>query len=222
MLYQQQPSFGQVATAGLLLICPSNSICRLPRDSSQLVATLDLFLLKGTYAQRFARKELDSRNNDSWHAGWAFRAAAHCCSPSSGPNRNRALQLWQPVGRWAGLPYAGLTFYKKGTLYGTTSRAGANNQGTVFELTAAGAEKVLYNFGSPAGDGAYPFAGLIFDKKGNLYSTTYEGGAYGFGTVLSNCGRREKSSRALATSGDGHYPLAGLIFDRKGNLYTPP
>jgi uncharacterized repeat protein (TIGR03803 family) len=33
-------------------------------------------------------------------------------------------------------------------------------------------------------DGAEPNAGLIFDKAGNLYGTTYQGGAYGAGTVF--------------------------------------
>jgi uncharacterized repeat protein (TIGR03803 family) len=29
-------------------------------------------------------------------------------------------------------------------------------------------------------------AGVIFDASGNLYGTTYEGGAYGGGTVFEN------------------------------------
>jgi uncharacterized repeat protein (TIGR03803 family) len=34
------------------------------------------------------------------------------------------------------------------------------------------------------GDGQTPVAGLIFDKEGNLYGTTYVGGEYGYGTVF--------------------------------------
>jgi len=81
-------------------------------------------------------------------------------------------------------PYAGVTLDTKGNLYGTTWQGGAYNQGTVFELTAAGAEKVLYSFGSLPGDGLVPGAGLTFDKMGNLYGTTYYGGAYNNGTVF--------------------------------------
>jgi uncharacterized repeat protein (TIGR03803 family) len=33
-------------------------------------------------------------------------------------------------------------------------------------------------------DGDYPFAGVIFDAAGNLYGTTYLGGAHLDGTVF--------------------------------------
>ena len=81
-------------------------------------------------------------------------------------------------------PYAGLVFDKKGNLYGTTIAGGANSlDGTVFEVTPSGEETVLHSFtGAP--DGAYPRAGLVFDGRGNLYGTTYEGGAYNGGTVF--------------------------------------
>src|SRR5208337_600403 len=81
-------------------------------------------------------------------------------------------------------PVAGLVFDKEANFYGTTHYGGAYGYGTVFEITSAGAEKVLYSFGGQAGDGAYPVAGLVFDKKGNLYGTTADGGAYGYGTVF--------------------------------------
>src|SRR5580658_6001820 len=70
-----------------------------------------------------------------------------------------------PPGDGSG-PYAGLVFDKESNLYGTTSAGGEHYDGTVFEITADGTEKVLYNFGSQSGDGCYPEAGLVFDKKG--------------------------------------------------------
>ncbi len=42
---------------------------------------------------------------------------------------------------------------------------------------------VLHSF-SNSPDGALPFAGLLMDAAGNLYSTTYDGGIFGFGTVF--------------------------------------
>jgi uncharacterized repeat protein (TIGR03803 family) len=76
-----------------------------------------------------------------------------------------------------------------GNLYGTTS---GNNfdAGTVFELTppvssgAAWTETVLHNFPANNGDGWGPLAGLIFDKGGNLYGTTFYGGEFGCGIVF--------------------------------------
>jgi uncharacterized repeat protein (TIGR03803 family) len=118
-------------------------------------------------------------------------------------------------------PVAGLIFDKAGNLYGTARAGGAYSNGTVFELTAAGSEKVLYSFGSQPGDGAVPYGGLIFDKKGNLYGTTQDGGAYGGGTVfeLTAAGTEKVLYSFSSQPGDGINPLAGLIFDKKRNLY---
>ena len=85
-------------------------------------------------------------------------------------------------------PYADLIFDAAGNLYGTTEAGGTYSAGTVFELTpAAGGtwtEQVLHNFKDDGTDGIEPHAGLIFDASGNLYGTTFGGGAYGQGTVF--------------------------------------
>jgi uncharacterized repeat protein (TIGR03803 family) len=44
-------------------------------------------------------------------------------------------------------------------------------------------EKVLHNFNGK-GDGNAVYGALIFDTAGNLYGTTFAGGAYGYGTVF--------------------------------------
>jgi uncharacterized repeat protein (TIGR03803 family) len=125
-----------------------------------------------------------------------------------------------PPGDGSG-PYAGLVFDKESNLYGTTSAGGEHYDGTVFEITADGTEKVLYNFGSQSGDGCYPEAGLVFDKKGNLYGTTYDCGEYGEGTVfeITAAGTEKVLYSFGSQSGDGYRPWAGLVFDKKGNLY---
>src|SRR5580704_18923614 len=77
-------------------------------------------------------------------------------------------------------PYAALAFDQKGNLYGTTEYGGAYGYGVIFKLTPKGKETVLYSFcalGLPCRDGAQPRAGLVFDRKGNLYGTAYYGGA---------------------------------------------
>jgi len=118
-------------------------------------------------------------------------------------------------------PHAGLIFDKEGNLYGTTWQGGAYGVGTVFEITSAGTEEVLYSFGSQSGDGAYPLAGLVFDKKGHLYGTTENGGAYGYGTVYKLTPAQTETVLYSfgSQSDDGSYPNAGLVFDKKGNLY---
>ncbi|HWY21469.1 MAG TPA: choice-of-anchor tandem repeat GloVer-containing protein [Candidatus Acidoferrum sp.] len=84
-------------------------------------------------------------------------------------------------------PMAGVIFDTAGNLYGTTTSGGLYLYGTVFELTpAAGGiwtETLLHDFGNGT-DGSDPRAGLIFDAAGNLYGTTYNGGAYNGGTVF--------------------------------------
>jgi len=118
-------------------------------------------------------------------------------------------------------PQSGVVFDKKGNLYGTSELGGAYGGGTVVEWTAKGVEKVFYSFGSQPNDGTDPVMGVIFDKKGNLYGTTFSGGAHGYGTVY------EVTPKGVETvlysfgsqPGDGQNPQAGLVFDKMGNLY---
>ncbi len=85
------------------------------------------------------------------------------------------------------IPRDGVIFDAAGNLYGTTSAGGAAYHepgGTAFELKPAGDGSwtltVLHSFV----DDASPLASLIFDTSGNLYGTTYNGGAFGGGTVF--------------------------------------
>jgi uncharacterized repeat protein (TIGR03803 family) len=130
----------------------------------------------------------------------------------------------QPGDGWK--PYATVVLDKTGNLYGTTLLGGAFGEGTVFEMTSTGEEKLLYSFGSQSGDGNEPTASLILDTPGNLYGTTSQGGLYGvqtggYGTVfeITTAGTEKVLYEFGAQSGDGNYPIAGLVFDEKGNLY---
>jgi uncharacterized repeat protein (TIGR03803 family) len=82
--------------------------------------------------------------------------------------------------------FASLVQNTNGNIYGTTLQGGANSLGTIFQVTAEGEFSTLYNFCSvgSCADGITPFAGLAHDDEGNLYGTTYSGGANFQGTVF--------------------------------------
>lgn len=116
-------------------------------------------------------------------------------------------------------PGAGLVRNAKGNLYGTTYQGGSSGNGTVFEVTPAGTEMVLYTFRGRT-DGANPEAILVLDNKGNLYGTTYQGGSSGNGTVFKvTPAGTETVLYSFSGGADGENPEAGLVRDTKGNLY---
>jgi uncharacterized repeat protein (TIGR03803 family) len=115
-------------------------------------------------------------------------------------------------------PYAGL-IAAGGKLYGTTTSGGASTTcdsgcGTVFSLTTAGKEKVVYSF-QQGSDGGEPSAGLI-DEGGILYGTASEGGG---GSCEGGCGAvfsmtrtgAEKVVYAFQGGTDAQEPTSGLF-----------
>lgn len=82
-------------------------------------------------------------------------------------------------GRDGSWPFAGLTLMN-GSLYGTTSSAGAYHHGTVYTVSTSGQERVLYDFMGGSGDAEAPEAGVTA-LKGRLYGTSLYGGGTGCG-----------------------------------------
>lgn len=116
-----------------------------------------------------------------------------------------------------------------GNLYGTTIWAGSGEGGTVFELQRTGenwTHTVLLAFGQPGTNGAAPDGALVFDKAGNLYGTTAQGGANFGGTVFelkkTKSGWKEitlfQFDSSFPGASGGYFPY-GVIFDSAGNLY---
>jgi len=117
-------------------------------------------------------------------------------------------------------PVAGVIMDSAGNLYGTTIDGGIQgNLGTVFEVTPANKESVLYRFRQEQ-NGFSP-VGLVRDAQGNLYGTTAEGGLYGYGVVYEiTAAGKEKILHAFCSGdcSDGGSPN-GLMMDAQGNLY---
>jgi uncharacterized repeat protein (TIGR03803 family) len=153
-------------------------------------------------------------------------------------------------------PVGNLVFDSAGNLYGTTQWGGnvTNSHcfgagcGTVFELSpnpdGTWTNTVLYSFCAnyAAGsclDGQEPVAGLSMDAEGNLYGTTYNGGAVYCPSASAGCGTVFELSPPASPGGawtetvvhsfcanyvngrclDGEFPSGHLTFDTAGNLY---
>ncbi|MGD0569390.1 MAG: choice-of-anchor tandem repeat GloVer-containing protein [Candidatus Sulfotelmatobacter sp.] len=122
-------------------------------------------------------------------------------------------------------PAAGLVQASNGNFYGTTTFGGADDGGTVFEITPAGTLTTLYSFCAEAHctDGEFPFAGLVQAHDGNFYGTTSYAGAHHGGTVfeITPAGKLTTlySFCAEANCADGSGPYAPLLQARNGNFY---
>jgi uncharacterized repeat protein (TIGR03803 family) len=161
------------------------------------------------------------------------------------------------TGKDGAYPLDSLIFDAAGNLYGT---AGVGGQGTctnnglgcgvVFKLShgkSGWKETVLYSFVPGKVKGVVPEGGLVFDKAGNLYGTTWAPGVSGgplylrkaqgmsvntyWGCNKPGCGGtvykltptkngwKETDIYAFTGGQDGSSSQASLIFDGAGNLY---
>jgi len=118
-----------------------------------------------------------------------------------------------------GLGAGSLMIGSDGNFYGTTTKGGTYNIGTVFRISPGGSETVLYSFGSQPNDGNEPLGGLIQANGGNLYGTTLKGGAGTDGMIFELTG-----VIAYATNQITQIRLAGTdvvlgILSATGDMY---
>jgi uncharacterized repeat protein (TIGR03803 family) len=146
------------------------------------------------------------------------------------------------------LPNGNLIFDSAGNLYGATMFGGGYGTtcdpyyqycGAVFRLSPPKRKggkwtgQALYGFKGGT-DGANPNGGLVLDRKGAVYGTTYSGGnrncnyqdETGCGTVFKlspqakkGTAWQEKQLHVFTGGDDGGQPNGGLILDAKGSLY---
>ena len=111
-------------------------------------------------------------------------------------------------------PDAGVTLSADGsTLYGTTTVGPGDNDGVVYSVPVTGGVPTTlatFNTGFEPTNGQTPAGGVLLSGS-TLYGTTYQGGAYGDGTVFSlNLSTDVVSTLAYFYGSNGANPEAGL------------
>jgi len=112
-----------------------------------------------------------------------------------------------------------------GNFYGTTVEGGLRNAGTVYKLSPISGGRWDYNVLHvfKITDGQYPETRVTLDSAGDVYGTTYQGGAHDCGTVfeltLSSDGQWVENTLHDFTCDDGAASIGGLAIDAQGNVY---
>lgn len=121
-----------------------------------------------------------------------------------------------------GGPMAALVQASDGNFYGTTQSGGGSQCapdgcGTVFKITPSGTFATLYSFSGS--DGGLAIGGLLQATDGNLYGTTWNGGANGFGTVFKITIGGTLTTLHDFTGRDGGAQEGTLLQATDGSLY---
>jgi uncharacterized repeat protein (TIGR03803 family) len=131
-------------------------------------------------------------------------------------------------------PVAGLTCASDHNFYGTTSRGGLGDAGTVFKLAPDGS--LVWSVSFAITNGLMPSGRLLEGPDGNLYGTTLNGGEnvlpgffgiFGVGTlfrvtpdgVLTTLYSFGAAADSFGAPLDGAFPYAGLTRGGEGDFY---
>ncbi len=157
---------------------------------------------------------------------WTFKMLHDFCTKGNCPDGQNPDGGLTYAGAASGQAYDGTS-----PLYGMTEYGGAANSGVAYEVVPSNngkwSETVLHGFCSQPGctDGSSPYGALIVDPSGNLYGTTFYGGADNSGTAFE-LGKGKKWSEtvlysfcSLESCTDGNLPSGALLMDGSGNLY---
>ncbi|MGA9470993.1 MAG: choice-of-anchor tandem repeat GloVer-containing protein [Terriglobales bacterium] len=187
---------------------PSNSQARVASMTLRLVVMFALACVILSFAARTARAQ-------SYSVLYTFCSQPNCTDGA--------------------VPNPSLIVDNEGNVFGTTETGGDNNfsEGTAFEITPSGVEKLLYSFDSLS-TGVLPFGGLIRDAGGNFYGVTAGGGDYADKSLCrgSGCGTVYKLTPTGAETVlfafvdfkrpqnyEGTRPFGPLLRDANGNLF---
>jgi len=131
---------------------------------------------------------------------------------------SKIVDLGPVNGLFYGAPNGRMVLTATGDLYGTASFS--NHNGAVFRLSKDGQLSTVYEF-SGTQDGDNPTGAIVVDANGNIFGTTYDGGANGQGIIykIDNTGHETILHSFAGGATDGSYPYGGLVADASGNLY---
>jgi len=116
-------------------------------------------------------------------------------------------------------PYAGVTVASNGDIYGTSLYGGTSSLGNIWKI-AAGTSTITTVASFTGTNGQYPYGGVTIDSSGNLYGTTYSGGASSSGTVWTvTAGTSTITTIASFNGTNGANPYCSVTRDSSGNLY---
>jgi uncharacterized repeat protein (TIGR03803 family) len=235
-----------IAAFVLVIMC-AVAITAMQSAQAQTFTVLHTFTGAQDGGQPFAGLAMDEAGNLYGAASDGGKHGGSC--PSYGCGTVFKLQkrgsgwVFSPLYAFQGAPDGtgpqGVVIGPQGNLFGTTLEGGRgicglgpSGCGTVFQLRPPATvcrsvscpwnEIPLYRFGGSEDGGSPANGNLVFDAAGNIYGTTYQGGAFNDGTVYemthSQGGGWTESVLYSFTNGWVN-TYSGVIFDGSGNLY---
>jgi uncharacterized repeat protein (TIGR03803 family) len=154
--------------------------------------------------------------------GAALALTIHAPAHSAHSRGVSILYSFQNNGKDGVNPAAALVPDGQGNYYGTTKKGGAEDSGTIFELSPSGGsswkESIVYSFSSTSCN--EPLGSVLLDGSGDIYATTNQGGLHNNGCVveLKPDGNLHLVYEFQGGS-DGANPIGAMVADKKGNLY---
>ncbi|MEI9931763.1 MAG: choice-of-anchor tandem repeat GloVer-containing protein [Rhizomicrobium sp.] len=151
---------------------------------------------------------------------WTEKVLYSFCARAGCKDGQQPLYRLTYAGASSGAPYDGVS-----PIYGIASASADPAGGAIYQLVphkSGWTEKVLYTFcgDTDCPDGKGPQGGLTLDAAGNLYGTTYYGGASNYGVLYQLTGSNYQVLHDFcAGCGDGGEPTGALAIDTVGNLY---
>jgi uncharacterized repeat protein (TIGR03803 family) len=199
-----------------------------------------LYAFKGGSDGAYPGGQLVRDRSDNFF-GTTYQGGGTACSGSGcgtvyevSPNGADVVVYSFKGGNDGAYPLTGVVRDSRANLYGTTYQGGGTGCGglgcgVAFKIAPDGTETILHSF-QGGSDGAFPRAGLLLDRSGNLYGTTYGGGTESRLCGPDGCGTAFKiSSKGTETLVytfcsqqnclDGSNPRGALIMDSAGHLY---